>query len=150
MDGHRTGADPVCRPDAPDETKKKHAITPCVTDHATVSVYNVIHTKRERKKREPALGTICDEFLALYNKHHNIRIAHVLTAVPIKPELTEILRHLLEEDLHSTIQITTTVDERIIGGLMVEIDGYLYDASLLTRINRLRAEFSHNVYQAAF
>lgn len=103
-----------------------------------------------RKKREPALGTICDEFLALYNKHHNIRIAHVLTAVPIKPELTEILRHLLEEDLHSTIQITTTVDERIIGGLMVEIDGYLYDASLLTRINRLRAEFSHNVYRAAF
>ncbi|MBP5650863.1 MAG: ATP synthase F1 subunit delta [Bacteroidales bacterium] len=103
-----------------------------------------------RKKREPALGTICDEFLALYNIHHNIKIANIITAVPIKPELTETLRQMLEEDTHSTIQITTGVDERIIGGLMVEIDGYLYDASLLTRINRLRAEFSHNVYRAAF
>ncbi|MBP5663622.1 MAG: ATP synthase F1 subunit delta [Bacteroidales bacterium] len=103
-----------------------------------------------RKKREPALGIICDEFLALYNIHHNIKIARVVTASPITPELTEILRHLLEEETHSTIQIITAVDERIIGGLMVEIDGYLYDASLLTRINRLRAEFSHNVYRAAF
>ncbi len=103
-----------------------------------------------RKKREPSLGTICDEFLALYNIHHNIKIARVITAVPITAELTEMLRNLLEEDIHSTIQITTSVDERIIGGLMVEIDGYLYDASLLTRINRLRAEFSHNIYRAAF
>ena len=103
-----------------------------------------------RKKREPALCTICDEYRALYNIHHNIKVAHIITAVPITAELTESIRELLEKDTQATIQITTSVDEKIIGGIMVEIDGYLYDASLLTRINILKAEFSHNIYQAAF
>ena len=103
-----------------------------------------------KKKREPAISSICDEYLALYNIHHNIKIAHVTTAAPMTPELTESLRKLLEEDTRATIQITTSVDEKIIGGIMVQIDGYLFDASLLTRINKLRAEFSHNIYQAAF
>ena len=103
-----------------------------------------------KKKREPALTSICDEYLALYNIHHNIKIAHVLTAAPMTPELTERLRKLLEDDTHSTIQFQTAVDENIIGGLMVMIDGYLFDASLLSSIRKLRAEFSHNIYQAAF
>ena len=103
-----------------------------------------------KKKREPSISAICDEYLALYNIHHNIKIAHVTTATPLNPELAVSLQKLLEEETHSTIQIMEKVDENIIGGLMVKIDDFLFDASILSRINKLRAEFSHNIYQAAF
>lgn len=103
-----------------------------------------------KKKREPSLGAICDEYLILYNIHHNIKIAHVTTATPLNPELAASLQKLLEEETHATIQIQEKVDENIIGGLLVKIDDFLFDASILSRINKLRAEFSHNVYQAAF
>lgn len=103
-----------------------------------------------KKKREPSIGAICDEYLALYNIHHNIKIARVTTATPLNPKLAASLQKLLEEETHATIQIQEIVDENIIGGLLVKIDDFLFDASILSRINKLRAEFSHNIYQAAF
>lgn len=102
------------------------------------------------KKREPALMTICDEYVILYNKYHNIKIAYVTTAQPMSPLMVDNLKKLLEEETHATILLRELVDENIIGGLMVRIDDFLFNASVLSRINKLRAEFSHNVYQAAF
>ena len=103
-----------------------------------------------KKKREPALSSICDEYLALYNLHHNIKIAYITTAIPLTEELAAALKRLLEEETHATIQIQEKVDANIIGGLLVKLDDFLFNASILAKINKLKAEFSHNVYQAAF
>ena len=103
-----------------------------------------------KKKREPSLSTICDEYLKLYNIHHNIKIAHITTAVPLSEELAAALKQLLEEETHATIQLQEKIDENIIGGILVRIDDFLFNASILAKINKLRAEFSHNIYQAAF
>lgn len=103
-----------------------------------------------KKRREPALTTICDEYTALYNKLHNIKVAYIITAVPMSREVADELKRLLEQDTHATIQLEEFVDPNIIGGLIGMIDGYLFDASILSSIKRLRDEFSQNIYQAAF
>lgn len=103
-----------------------------------------------KKKREPALLTICDEYNALYNTLHNIKIAYITTAVPMSRELADELKQLLEKETHATIQLQENVDPNIIGGLVGKIDGFLFDASILSNIKKLRDEFSRNIYQAAF
>ncbi len=103
-----------------------------------------------KKKREPSLSIICDEYLKLYNIHHNIKIAYITTVFPLSEELAAALKKLLEEETHATIQIQEKVDPNIIGGLLIKIDDFLFNASILAKINKLRAEFSYNVYQAAF
>lgn len=103
-----------------------------------------------KKKREPALITICDEYVRLYNKFNNIQVAFVTTVQPLSPALADAIKKLLEEETQSTIELQQILDDKIIGGLKIQIEDTLFDASILSSINKLRDEFSHNVYQAAF
>lgn len=103
-----------------------------------------------KKKREPSLVTICNEYEHLHNDYHNIKIAYITTAQPLSEELKGKLQQILEEGWKANVQICERVDEKIIGGFIVHIDDFLFNASILAKINKLRADFSSNIYQAAF
>jgi len=103
-----------------------------------------------RKKREPELGAICKEFVKFYNEHHNIQAVTLTSAQPLSEELVESIRSLLAEKTQKTIQIVQVVQPEIIGGFRIKMDDYYLDASILAKINRLRTEFAHNVYQIHF
>ena len=102
------------------------------------------------KKREPSFVYIFDEFISIYYKHHNIKKAHVTTAVALNDIMLANLKSLLEEQTKSTIEIQQNVNPEIIGGFIIKIDDYLIDASLKGKINKLKLEFAHNIYQASF
>lgn len=103
-----------------------------------------------KKKREPALLMIFDEFINLYNKHHNIRIAQFTTAIAISDELANRIKGILEEQTHSTIELQRKVNPELIGGFIIKIDDFMVDTSLIGKINKLKLEFSNNIYQAGF
>lgn len=102
------------------------------------------------KRREPELTIIFEKFIECYYQQHNIRKAKVTTAVELNPALLNEIKSLLEEQTHSTILLEQVVNPRIIGGLVVKVDDYLFDASLLGKINKLKAEFSQNLYQTNY
>ncbi|MBQ7489480.1 MAG: ATP synthase F1 subunit delta [Bacteroidales bacterium] len=135
---------PVLSPD-----KKRHIFTEIFKgkiDDITFGFLNLILSK----KREPSFIYIFDEFISCYYKHHNIKKAHVTSAVALDSDLLGKLKAILEEQTHSTIEIEQTVQPEIIGGFIIKIDDYLIDASLKGKINKLKLEFSHNIYRAAF
>ena len=103
-----------------------------------------------RKKREPALATICDEFQTLYNQHHRIKSVTLTTAQPLDAQLLEQIRTMLAEQTGYTIEIKEVIQPDLIGGIIVKMDDYYFDASVLARINKLKQEFAHNVYQVNF
>lgn len=103
-----------------------------------------------RKKREPALATICDEFVKYYNDFHHIKVVKLTSAQPLSPELVEKIRALLAEKTQKTIRIEEVVQPDIIGGFRLKMDDYYLDASVIAKLNRLRDEFAHNVYQVNF
>jgi F-type H+-transporting ATPase subunit delta len=102
------------------------------------------------KKREPALMDICDEFVSLYYRHNNIKIAEVTTAQPLTKTMSTQLQQLLESQTGSTILLKSLINPEVIGGLLVQIDNFVVDASIQAKINRLKAQFSQNIYQAGF
>lgn len=103
-----------------------------------------------RKKREPALATICEEFLKYYNEYHHIKTVKLTSAQPLSTDLVESIRTLLAEKTQQTIEIEQVVQPDIIGGFRIKMDDFYLDASIIAKLNRLRHEFAHNVYQVSF
>ena len=103
-----------------------------------------------KKKREPAIAAICEEYLKLYNQAHNIKVATLTTAQPLSEPLLTKIKGLLEEKTHATVQIKQLVDPEIIGGFLIKFDDNFIDTSVLSKINRLKQEFAHNIYQVNY
>ena len=102
------------------------------------------------KKREPMVAGICSEFTKLYNEHHHIKTVTLTSAMPLGSEIVEKIRAMLSEKTHYSIDIQQVVNPSIIGGIMVKMDDYFFDASISSKLNSLRQEFSHNIYQINF
>jgi F-type H+-transporting ATPase subunit delta len=103
-----------------------------------------------KKRREPALDTICEEFFKLYKANHNIKTAIIITAQPLSDSLREKIVALLTEQLHATIELHEFVDSTIVGGFVIKVDDYYLDTSVLSKINKLKQEFSQNSFQVQF
>jgi len=103
-----------------------------------------------RKKREPSLDTICEEFFKLYNTAHNIRPVTITTAQPLSDNLKSKIVAMLTEQTHATVALQEVVDPEILGGFVIQMDDYYLDSSVLSKINKLRQEFSQNKFQVQF
>ena len=103
-----------------------------------------------KKKREPALDTICEEFFNLYNHSHNIKTATIATASPLSEPLKAKIVAMLSEQTNATIELHEIVDSHLIGGFIIKMDDYFMDSSILHKINKLRQEFSQNNFQVQF
>ncbi len=103
-----------------------------------------------RKKREPMLADICEEFQKYYNEFHKIKVVDVTSTHALSPELLEKIRNILADRTKYTIEINQFVNPDIIGGLLIKMDDFYFDASISSKINRLKQEFAHNIYQVNF
>ena len=103
-----------------------------------------------KKKREPALDTICEEYFKLYNTAHNIKPVIITTAQPLSDALKSKIVSLLKEQTKATIALEEIVDSELIGGFIIKMDDYYFDSSILSKINKLRQEFSQNSFQVQF
>ncbi|MCQ2284740.1 MAG: ATP synthase F1 subunit delta [Bacteroidales bacterium] len=130
--------------------KNKHAIFAKVFQNVISETTFIFLDVIIRKKREPALDSICEEYLKFYNEFHHIKTATLTTAQPLSTELTEEIKKMLEEQTHYTIEIKQVVQPKIIGGIMINMDDFSFDASIISKINKLKQEFAHNIYKINF
>jgi len=103
-----------------------------------------------KKRRTPQLLMICRQFIKIYYKNHNIKEAHITSAQPLSEKTMNHLKTYLEKDSIYTFKIRFCVDAKIIGGLIIKIDDYYFNAGIQAKINKLKAEFSQNAYAAGF
>lgn len=103
-----------------------------------------------KKKREPALDTICEEFFKLYKSSKNIKTVTITTAQPLGDALKSKVLTMLTEQTRANIDLVQVVDPEIIGGFVIQMDDYYLDSSILSKINKLRQEFSQNSFQVQF
>jgi len=95
-----------------------------------------------RRGRPGAIDRMIERFTELLRRHRGIALAEVRTALPLadgqRAELVSQLRTLTG----SKIEVDETVDPDLIGGIAVRIGDQLYDASVRSRIERLRARLT--------
>jgi len=98
-----------------------------------------------QKNREDILLEIFKEFLVLCDKKNKILRAKVKTAVELDESLKSKLTSKLESRTNQKVIANYLLDQRIIGGFVVEIDDQVYDASVKHQLAQLRKKFSEEI-----
>lgn len=112
-------------------------------DEMTMGFTDIVLTKG----REEFLPEICEEFINQYRGMKNITSATVTSAAPLKEDTLEKIKNKIRSEMGQggSVEIETKVDASLLGGFVIEVGDSLYDASVATRLKKLRKEFTGNV-----
>jgi F-type H+-transporting ATPase subunit delta len=95
-----------------------------------------------RRGRPKAIPRMVERFADLVRRERGVALAEIRTALPLGDEQRADVRDRLTQLTGETIEINEVVDESLIGGITVRIGDRLYDASVRSRLERLRARLT--------
>jgi F-type H+-transporting ATPase subunit delta len=95
-----------------------------------------------RRGRPGAIGPMVDRFAELLRRERGIVLAEVRTVLALEPEQRDEIAARLRALTGDSVEINEVVDESLIGGIAVRIGDQLYDASVRSRLERLRARLT--------
>ena len=90
-----------------------------------------------RNGRKGELRNIIRAFNRLAAEHRGETIAEVVTAYPLKDDQVAALKQQLRARAGRDVNLDTSVDPDILGGIVVKLGSQRIDASIRTKLNRL-------------
>lgn len=120
---------------------KKVALLEVFKDKLDELTISLIHLLSE-KGREDLLLSITESFNELYNKHKGIIEVYVTAGFEMADNQKSSLQKKLESETGKKVQMHTTVDKSLIGGLQVKIDDTVIDGSVKHKLSQLKETFT--------
>lgn len=96
--------------------------------------------------REEVFGQIVKRFIHLYDETKGIEVAKVITAISLTEELKNKIQALASKITGKNVELEQEIDQSLIGGYVLKIGDYQYDASVKNNMHRLHREFKENLY----
>jgi F-type H+-transporting ATPase subunit delta len=97
-----------------------------------------------KKRREPNLETIAEEFISMYKEYKKIETVVITSAFGLDDKLRAEVLALVKRDTKSEIELVEKVDKSIIGGFIIKKGDKEFDASILKKLNKIKQEFNMN------
>lgn len=91
-----------------------------------------------QKKRAEILPDIADEFSVMVDNEKNICHGHVISAVSMNSKLHKKVKTTLEKLTGKKVELTTSVDPTIIGGIIAKVGDLVLDGSIKTQLASLK------------
>jgi len=92
------------------------------------------------KNRAYYMDVVAKVFIEQYNILNNIMQATVKTAQVIDDKLKEEIKLFIEKYMGKKVELKSIVDPKLIGGLMIQMDDKLFDASISGKLNQLKQD----------
>lgn len=121
------------------EASKKNALRQALGNNVRPHTLNFLSLLVD-KRRINLLSEITREFTQLVRISNNIALAEAVTAIPLSESETEELRQSLETRTGKKIELKTSVDNSIMGGVLIRIGDTIYDGSVRGKLERLREQ----------
>ena len=109
-------------------------------NNATTNLINTLITN----KRIALLGDVANKYNHLYDALRDTQVAKVTTATPLTKDLEKKVLDKVKELTGKSTEIMNTVDESILGGFVLRVGDFQYDASIANKLNKLKREFTLN------
>jgi F-type H+-transporting ATPase subunit delta len=90
------------------------------------------------RRRAELMPQVTEGFRELVDDVMGRTSASVVSARPLETEELTLIQQRLNERTGKTVRLTTSVDESLIGGVVIRVGDELIDASVITRLERLR------------
>jgi ATP synthase F1 delta subunit len=95
------------------------------------------------KHRMPVIFRIRGRFEELWAKANRRLEVTLTSAIELDPKLVQNVGAEIERQTERTVDVHTEVDDRILGGLRLRVGNMVLDASLRSKLERLRREVAH-------
>ncbi len=92
-----------------------------------------------KKNRESLFSTITAEFDKLVDAHNRRVRATAYSAVPLVADSLGKLKLFLDREFDADVQIESHTDPSLLGGIIVNVGGQVFNGSLQSQLDRLRA-----------
>jgi len=119
-------------------TEKKEGLGRAVTD-AHPAFENFLEALIERH-RMPAIFRIRVEFTGLFDDEKKLLPVTITSAVKLDDETVSGLGRRIGEQIDRHVEVSSTVDPDIIGGIVLRVGNVILDASIKNRLEQLRKQ----------
>jgi F-type H+-transporting ATPase subunit delta len=92
------------------------------------------------KHRMPVIFRIRRNFDKLLADEHKLLDVTVRSAIELDPEIVEQIGAEIEKQTGREVELRSEIDEDILGGLVLQVGNMVLDASVRSRLDRLRKE----------
>ena len=92
------------------------------------------------RHRMPVIYRIRTEFDRLWDKHHQRLPVAVTSAVELDEETVRSIGERIGEQTGNEIELHSSVDPEIIGGIVLRVGNFILDASIRNRLEQLRKQ----------
>ncbi len=95
-----------------------------------------------RKRRAMFLADIIRQFEALMSASRGEMVAHISSAMALSQAQLDEIRSVLSKSFDKTVVVEASVDETLIGGMVVKAGSRMIDGSIKTKLNSLQQAMS--------
>ena len=129
------------------KSDKKNQIIESVTAGKINSLTSSFIKLLGTKGRESNLVEIISAFIAQYNVAKGIHKVKLTTAVELSNEMKNIfINKIKASEGIENVELLTSVDEGLVGGFVLEMEGKLADASIRRDLRDVQKQFMNNDY----
>ena len=90
------------------------------------------------KGRATLFGDCAEDFNKLYEESKNVSLARVFSPVPLSEEQKERLKLKLENTSGHSVKMECFIDETLLGGVLIDMDGTQIDGTLKRRLQEIK------------
>lgn len=109
---------------------------------ATHALINIL----VENQRTALLGEVAKSYIQLYNEAQGVKVATVITAVPLSADLeSKVMAKVKELTGSEKVTLKNEIDPAIIGGFILRVGDIQYNASIANQLGNLKREFSKSI-----
>jgi len=99
-----------------------------------------------KNKREAHIKDIARNILDLFRKELGVKTAILTTAVALDETLRKNITEVIKLKFKTEIELTEQINKDLIGGFILRVDDQQYDASVSTKLNKLKKVLINKTY----
>ena len=109
----------------------KDAVQPVTLDFLQLMIHH---------RREANLASTCRMYMELYKADRGILEARIASATAVDQQFLDGLKKKLEDSSRRKVELITETNENLIGGFILTLEDQQLDASVQSKLNRIRQE----------
>ncbi len=95
-----------------------------------------------KSRREDIIPSMTEQFILMHNDFVGLKKVKLFTATLLDKPIKDKISKILGEQTKKTIELEEEIQEDLIGGFILKIDDLQFDASIKSKLTRLKNELS--------